>query len=100
MSSWASPGRWRSSSVRWPSRMATQRLALAIMVAAAAVLPSMTVAAQTQPAAPDYQRYITFHNDFDFPIHPVIQVPADLCDGGDNTSVRRILVNGPGHTGL
>lgn len=42
-----------------------------------------------------YQRYITFHNDFDFPIYPVIQVPEDLCDGSDFTGVRRIIVNGP-----
>jgi hypothetical protein len=44
---------------------------------------------------PIYQRYITFHNDFDFPIYPVIQVPEDLCDGADFTGVRRIIVNGP-----
>src|SRR5262249_30827961 len=49
---------------------------------------------------PDYQRYVTFHNDFDFPIYPVIQVPSDICDGSDDKSVRRILVNGAGHNGL
>lgn len=48
----------------------------------------------------DYQRYITFHNNFDFPIFPVIQVPADICDGAGVTSVRRIIVNGAGHDGL
>jgi hypothetical protein len=47
----------------------------------------------------DYQRYITFHNDFDFPIYPVIQVPTNNCVVGD-TSVRRILVNGPSNDGL
>lgn len=46
----------------------------------------------------DYQRYITFHNDFDFPIYPVVQVPAGLCDDTADvkvTTVRRIVVNGP-----
>lgn len=47
----------------------------------------------------DYQRYITFKNDFKFPIYPVIQVPEDNCIGG-STRVRRIIVNGQGHNGL
>jgi hypothetical protein len=76
------------------------RLQLAIVLAIPAVLPSVPAAAQSQPGAPDYQRYITFHNDFDFPIYPIIQVPSDLCDGGKSTSVRRILVNAGGHAGL
>ncbi len=78
------------------------RLTLAIMLVATALLPPVGVAAQTATPTPtpDYQRYVTFHNDFDFPIYPVIQVPADICDGGQVTSVRRILVNGAGHTGL
>ncbi|HEY1295952.1 MAG TPA: hypothetical protein VGJ60_22980 [Chloroflexota bacterium] len=79
---------------------AVWRLALAAGVAAPVILHSPTAAAQTPPPAPDYQRYITFHNDFDFPIYPVIQVPSDLCDGDQVTKVRRILVNGSGHDGL
>jgi len=48
----------------------------------------------------NYQRYITFKNDFAFPIFPVIQVPADICDGAQNKGVRRILVNTKGEQGL
>ena len=58
------------------------------------------VATAAQSNVTDYQRYITIHNDFDFPIYPVIQVPADICDGAEFTNVRRIMVNGPGHLGL
>src|SRR5262245_17094564 len=76
------------------------RVLLAIALTIPTFLPSTPVAAQPRTAAPDYQRYVTFHNDFEFPIYPVIQVPADLCDGKENTSVRRILVNGTGHTGM
>jgi hypothetical protein len=71
---------------------------LAAILAFLTLVSAPRAAAQTQ--GPDYQRYITFHNDFDFPIYPVIQVPADICDGSDVTSDRRILVNGPGHNGL
>src|SRR3954454_10645509 len=60
------------------------RLLLAVMLGPPTLLPPAVAAAQTPPPAPDYQRYITFHNDFDFPIYPVIQVPADLCNGGDD----------------
>ncbi|UBF29990.1 hypothetical protein K9N68_37950 (plasmid) [Kovacikia minuta CCNUW1] len=58
--------------------------------------PSVSIAATKTD--PDYQRYITFHNDFDFPIYPVIQVPTDLCGDPTNgaVNVRRILVNSPG----
>lgn len=71
-------------------------LSLALFTLSAIILYSFAAPAATSTAAsaPDYQRYITFHNDFDFPIYPVIQVPTDLCGGGNN--VRRILVNGPG----
>ena len=70
------------------------RLALAVGVAAPVILHSPTAAAQTPPPAPDYQRYVTFHNDFPFPIYPVIQVPTGLCDGDQIKSVRRMLING------
>lgn len=72
-------------------------LALSVIVLILLVKPTAIAA---PPAAPDYQRYITFHNDFDFPIFPVIQVPADICDGAGVTRVRRIVVNGAGHDGL
>ena len=75
-------------------------IALAVGLAVPTLLPSATVVAQTPAPPTNYQRYITFHDDFDFPIYPVIQVPSDLCDGADVTSVRRIMVNGPGHNGL
>ncbi len=54
----------------------------------------------TSVLAYDYQRYITFQNDFNFSIYPVIQVPTDICDGAQFTNVRRIIVNGQGHDGL
>src|SRR3569833_2020885 len=74
------------------------RLLFATLLAVSSLLlPARVGAAATTP---DYQRYITFHNDFEFPIYPVIQVPADICDGADVTKVRRILVNGPAHAGL
>lgn len=44
-------------------------------------------------SADQYQRYITFKNDFNFRIYPVIQVPSDLCDGKEHTNSRRIFVN-------
>ena len=47
----------------------------------------------------DYQRYITFKNDFPFTIYPVIQVPENNCVA-DSKRVRRIIVNGSGHKGL
>lgn len=42
-----------------------------------------------------YNRYITFQNDFPFTVYPVIQVPADICDGAkpDVNPVRRIILN-------
>jgi hypothetical protein len=67
------------------------------MAASLVFVPAGVTAA---PPAPDYQRYITFHNDFEFPIYPVIQVPSGLCDATQPTKVRRILVNGAGHAGL
>jgi hypothetical protein len=76
------------------------RLLLALALAVPALMLPRAAAAQTPPPAPDYQRYITFHNDFDFPIYPVIQVPAGLCAGAEDTTVRRILVNGASHSGL
>lgn len=40
-----------------------------------------------------YNRYITFQNDFPFTVYPVIQVPADICDGKEATGDRRIIIN-------
>jgi hypothetical protein len=82
-------------------RKLVNRLSLALSTLLVVILYSLTIpvaTAATDPT-PDYQRYITFHNDFDFPIYPVIQVPANLCDSGV-LSVRRIIINGPGHKGL
>ena len=64
------------------------------------ILLTAPAAVTATQAAPDYQRYVTFHNDFDFPIYPVIQVPADICDGAEIKTVRRILVNGSSQSGL
>ena len=73
-------------------------LALALVVMLSTMVAPAVASAQS--TGPDYQRFITFHNDFDFPIYPVIQVPANLCDGDAFKNVRRIMVNGPGHLGL
>ncbi|MBW4464900.1 MAG: hypothetical protein KME07_05605 [Pegethrix bostrychoides GSE-TBD4-15B] len=72
------------------------RLSLALSTLLVVILCSLTIpiATAATDSTPDYQRYITFHNDFPFPVYPVIQVPTDLCGGENN--VRRILVNGPG----
>src|SRR5262245_5897084 len=71
------------------------------LVAILLALPPAGATAQTTSLpTPDYQRYVTFHNDFPFPIYPVIQVPTGLCDGDQIKSVRRMLINGDGHTGL
>jgi hypothetical protein len=72
-------------------------LAATILISISALVPPAAVA---QTRSPDYQRYVTFHNDFGFQIYPVIQVPADICDGSQFTDVRRIMVNGVGHAGL
>ncbi|WP_228719803.1 hypothetical protein [Methylococcus geothermalis] len=40
-----------------------------------------------------YNRFITFQNDFPFTVYPVIQVPADICDGAAATGDRRIIIN-------
>jgi hypothetical protein len=81
-------------------RRALVHLAFAIGLATPALVPTAPVAAAQPRSSPDYQRYVTFHNDFEFQIYPVIQVPSDLCDGSQITKVRRILVNGAGHNGL
>jgi hypothetical protein len=77
-------------------------LALAVIVTLATAVPVTVTPAATaaEPMATDYQRYITIHNDFDFPIYPVIQVSANICDGAEYTNVRRIMVNGPGNAGI
>ena len=75
---------------------------ITLITLAVSVVALILLTANTSNAAPkidtDYQRYITFRNDFNFPIYPVIQVPTDLCGDPTNgaVNVRRILVNGPG----
>lgn len=71
-------------------------LALSVVVL---ILCTTSTSIAAQNADSSYQRYITFHNDFEFPIYPVIQVPADICAGSEDTSVRRIVVNGTGANG-
>jgi hypothetical protein len=87
--------------------VARLHLTLAVIAMLSTVVPTaiapvtrVRLALAAEAPAPDYQRFITFHNDFDFQIYPVIQVPADICDGSQFTNVRRIMVNGPGHAGL
>jgi hypothetical protein len=71
---------------------------LALSVVVLIALTTSTTIAATKTDS-DYQRYITFHNDFDFPIYPVIQVPMNNCVDQD-TRVRRIIINGPSNDGL
>lgn len=77
-------------------------LSLMLSITGCIIFFSFATPAATPPAKAetDYQRYITFHNDFKFPIYPVVQVPADICDGSEDKTVRRIIVNGAGHDGL
>lgn len=63
------------------------------------ILLSLSCMAHAADQGYDYQRYITFKNDFPFTIYPVIQVPEDNCVA-DSKRVRRIIVNGPDHKGL
>jgi hypothetical protein len=70
---------------------------LLIIILCSLAVPAATTATNVGSG---YQRHITFHNDFAFSIYPVIQVPADLCDGAEFKNVRRIIINGPGHDGL
>lgn len=80
-------------------------LTLALSVVVLILFSTLPSLAAQQTGSP-YQRYITFHNDFDFPIYPVIQVPVNNCVTDDTDpyyyGLRRILVNGPGknHNGL
>lgn len=63
------------------------------------LLGGLSAHAASGQVSTDYQRYITFYNDFDFTVFPVIQVPQETCDHGNNGD-RRIIVNGPGHNGI
>ncbi|QXP88018.1 hypothetical protein [Methylococcus capsulatus] len=66
---------------------------LRLAVPALCLLSLAVPPAEAKKADDKYNRYITFQNDFPFTVYPVIQVPADICDGAAATGDRRIIIN-------
>ncbi|UZR29746.1 hypothetical protein [Methylococcus mesophilus] len=68
---------------------------LRLAVPALCLLSLAVPPAEAKKADDKYNRYITFQNDFPFTVYPVIQVPADICDGAKPAvnPVRRIIIN-------